>query len=128
MIYLVIIAGSIVRITELEWDVQIGLNVLINIFHSINKSDLPNDYQAYYSSVREKKIQKFTVFLSRIGLEDKAKLIKADKSLLYEQPFNVWNTWLEYINRLIGALAGLFIVGGFIYALFQKKDKLIKVF
>ena len=126
MIYLVIIAGSIVRITESGMGCPDWPKCFDQYIPPTNKSDLPNDYQAYYSSVRKKKIQKFTVFLSRIGLEDKAKLIKADKSLLYEQPFNVWNTWLEYINRLIGALAGLFIVGGFIYALFQKKDKLIK--
>jgi len=60
-------------------------------------------------------------------LQEKAKLINADKSLLYEQPFNVWNTWLEYINRLIGALAGLFILGGFIYAWRQKEKKRIKI-
>ena len=126
MIYLVIIAGSIVRITESGMGCPDWPKCFDQYIPPTNKSDLPNDYQAYYSSVREKKIQKVTVFLSRIGLEDKAKLIKADKSLLYEQPFNVWNTWLEYINRLIGALAGLFIVGGFIYALLQKKDKLIK--
>ena len=125
MIYLVIIAGSIVRITESGMGCPDWPKCFDQYIPPTNKSDLPNDYQAYYSSVREKKIQKFTVVLSRIGLEDKAKLIKADKSLLYEQPFNVWNTWLEYINRLIGALAGLLIVGGFIYALLQKKDKLI---
>ena len=58
--------------------------------------------------------------------EEKAMLIESDKSLLHEQPFNVWNTWLEYINRLIGALAGVFIFGGFILAIKQKQNKIIK--
>ena len=88
---------------------------------------MPENYQQYYSAVREKKIKKFTSFLTKVGLQEKAKLINADKSLLYEQPFNVWNTWLEYINRLIGALAGLFILGGFIYAWRQKEKKRIKI-
>ena len=74
---------------------------------------------------REKKI-KIYIFFKSIGFEEKAILIESDKSLLYEQPFNIWNTWLEYINRLIGALAGLFIVGGFLLALKQKQNKRFK--
>ena len=48
--------------------------------------------------------------------------------MLYEQPFNVWNTWLEYINRLIGALAGIFIFIGFLLALFTKRQKGLRIF
>ena len=126
MIYLVIIAGSIVRITESGMGCPDWPKCFDQYIPPTNKSDLPNDYRNYYSLVREKKIQKFTEFLSKIGLEDKAELIKADKTLLYEQPFNVWNTWLEYVNRLIGALAGLFILAGFFFALIQKENRFIK--
>ena len=126
MIYLVIIAGSIVRITESGMGCPDWPKCFDQYIPPIDISELPENYQYYYSSVREKKIKKFTSFLKSIGLEEKAILIESDKSLLYEQPFNVWNTWLEYINRLIGALAGLFIFGGFILALKQKKDKILK--
>ena len=126
MIYLVIVAGSIVRITESGMGCPDWPKCFDQYIPPIDISELPENYQYYYSSVREKKIKKFTSFLKSIGLEEKAILIESDKSLLYEQPFNVWNTWLEYINRLIGALAGLFIFGGFILALKQKKDKILK--
>ncbi|PDH49896.1 MAG: hypothetical protein CND37_00825 [Bacteroidetes bacterium MED-G20] len=126
MIYLVIIAGSIVRITESGMGCPDWPKCFDQYIPPIDISELPENYQYYYSSVREKKIKKFISFLKSIGLEEKAILIESDKSLLYEQPFNVWNTWLEYINRLIGALAGLFIFGGFILALKQKKDKILK--
>tara|TARA_X000000950_G_scaffold42473_2_gene47191 strand:- start:8790 stop:9773 length:984 start_codon:yes stop_codon:yes gene_type:complete len=126
MIYLVIVAGSIVRITESGMGCPDWPKCFDQYIPPTDISELPENYQYYYSSVREKKIKKFTSFLKSIGLEEKAILIESDKSLLYEQPFNVWNTWLEYINRLIGALAGLFIFGGFILALKQKKDKILK--
>lgn len=127
MIYLVIIAGSIVRITESGMGCPDWPKCFNQYIPPTSISDLPENYQQYYSAVREKKIKKFTSFLTKLGLQEKAKLINADKSLLYEQPFNVWNTWLEYINRLIGALAGLFILGGFIYAWRQKEKKRIKI-
>jgi len=126
MIYLVIIAGSIVRITESGMGCPDWPKCFDQYIPPIDISELPANYQFYYSSVREKKIKKFISFLKSIGFEEKAILIESDKSLLYEQPFNVWNTWLEYINRLIGALAGLFIFGGFILAIKQKQNKIIK--
>jgi len=128
MIYLVIIAGSIVRITESGMGCPDWPKCFDQYIPPTDISQLPENYQLYYSSKREKKIKKFTSFLTNIGLEEKAILIQADKSLLYEQPFNVWNTWLEYINRLIGALAGIFIFIGFLFALFTKHHKRLRIF
>ena len=93
MIYLVIIAGSIVRITESGMGCPDWPKCFDQYIPPTDVSQLPENYQLFYSSKREKKIKKFTSFLTVIGLEEKAILIKADKSLLYEQPFNVWNTW-----------------------------------
>ena len=128
MIYLVIIAGSIVRITESGMGCPDWPKCFDQYIPPTDVSQLPENYQLFYSSKREKKIKKFTSFLTNIGLEEKAILIQADKSLLYEQPFNVWNTWLEYINRLIGALAGIFIFLGFLLALFTKRQKGLRIF
>lgn len=42
---------------------------------------------------------------------------------LHGEKFNVYKTWTEYINRLIGALTGLFSIGMFITALPYRKTK-----
>ncbi len=39
------------------------------------------------------------------------------------EKFNVYKTWTEYVNRLIGALTGLFIIGMFIMSLPYRKTK-----
>ena len=127
MIYLVVIAGSIVRITESGMGCPDWPKCFDQYIPPTDINQLPENYQNYYSSKREKKIKRFSSFLTQIGLEEKAILIQEDKSLLYEQPFNVWNTWLEYINRLIGALAGLFIFASFLKSFFAKEKKALKI-
>ena len=63
-------------------------------------SQLPENYRIlFYSSKKSRKNIKNLLLLTTIGLEEKAILIQADKSLLYEQPFNVWNTWVRIYKQ-----------------------------
>ena len=125
-IYLVVVAGSVVRMTGSGMGCPDWPKCFDQYIPPTSVDHLPDNYQNYYSSVREKKILKFSNFLKSIGLNEKASQIISDKSLLYEQPFNVWNTWFEYINRLIGALAGIFIFFGFLFSLFSRNSRLVK--
>ncbi len=123
-IYLVVIAGSVVRMTGSGMGCPDWPKCFDQYIPPTSVESLPENYQSYYSSVREKKIKKFSNFLLNIGLKEKSNEILADKSLLYEQPFNVWNTWFEYVNRLIGAIAGLLIFIGFLVSIFSKENKI----
>ncbi len=129
-IYLVVIAGSIVRMTGSGMGCPDWPKCFDQYIPPTDAADLPDNYQDYYSSKRAEKIKRFSSFLRTIGLDEKADVLQSDKTLkklLIEQPFNVWNTWTEYINRLIGAIAGLFILGGVIIALFSKTQRPRKV-
>ncbi|MES2587987.1 MAG: COX15/CtaA family protein [Bacteroidota bacterium] len=126
-IYLVVIAGSFVRITGSgmgcpDWPKCFGQWV-----PPTTDEDLPADYKDIYSEKREKKIIKFANFLEKIGFEKEANQLRNDKSLLVEQDFNGRKTWTEYVNRLFGMLAGLGVLFVFLWILlkYRKRDLIL---
>ncbi len=127
LIYLVIIAGSFVRISGSgmgcpDWPKCFGQWV-----PPTDIKQLPEGYQKKFSEKRAKKIEKFAKLLTAIGFSETAKQLKADKSLLVEQAFNARKTWTEYGNRLVGFLAGNFVLIIFLWALlrYRKHRKLL---
>jgi cytochrome c oxidase assembly protein subunit 15 len=106
LIFLVVIAGSFVRVTGSgmgcpDWPKCFGYWV-----PPTDENVLPDDYRETYAEGRVKKIEKFARFLTGIGLGETAEKIKNDPNLLNEQEFNAAKTWTEYANRLCGFLAG----------------------
>ena len=126
LIYLVVIAGSFVRITGSgmgcpDWPKCFGQWV-----PPTQKSQLPIDYKNIYANKRAEKIEKFAKFIGKIGFKDVAEQIREDKSLLVEQEFNPKKTWTEYGNRLVGFLAGNAVLLLFIWILvFYRKRSLV---
>lgn len=123
LIYLVVIAGSFVRITGSgmgcpDWPRCFGQWV-----PPTEKSQLPSDYKDIYANKRAQKIEKFANFLSKIGFKNVAEKIKEDKSLLVEQDFNAKKTWTEYGNRLVGFLAGNAVLIVFIWILIYYRQR-----
>lgn len=84
-------------------------------------SQLPPNYQDIYSEKRAKKNEKLAAYLGKMGFADLAHRIKNDKSILEEAAFNPTKTWIEYINRLIGVLIGLFVFGTLIFSFSYRK-------
>jgi cytochrome c oxidase assembly protein subunit 15 len=108
-IYLVVVAGSFVRITGSgmgcpDWPKCFGQWV-----PPTEAEQLPKNYREIYLEKRSKKIEKFCKFLSSIGLKSTSEKILKDPTLLVEETFNAQKTWTEYINRLFGFLAGNFM-------------------
>ncbi len=110
-VFLVIVAGSVVRMTGSgmgcpDWPKCFGSWV-----PPTDESQLPDNYREIYTEKRLKKIERFSKFLEAIGNKDLADDIRSNENLAeMEAPFNAARTWTEYINRLAGVLAGLFML------------------
>jgi len=123
LIYLVVIAGSFVRITGSgmgcpDWPKCFGQWI-----PPTAEKELPQGYKHIYTAKRAKKISKFGKFLSAIGLDKTAKAIQNDPTLLTEENFNAQKTWTEYINRLFGFLAGNAMLLSFFWILLKYRRK-----
>ena len=127
-IYLVVIAGSFVRITGSgmgcpDWPKCFG-----EWIPPTEASALPADYKEIYVEKRAKKVEKFCRMLDGIGLSETAERIRSDESVLYEEDFNARKTWTEYINRLFGFLAGNGILLIFLWVILKyRRKKLVTV-
>ena len=110
LIYLVILAGSVVRMTGSgmgcpDWPKCFGYAI-------------PPTQESTLEWQSEREFKKGQVII----LEEQLKVAKKDFTTASEfnpsnwsdydkhnyAEFNVWHTWIEFINRLLGALAGLF--------------------
>jgi cytochrome c oxidase assembly protein subunit 15 len=109
-VYFLILVGGIVRSTGSgmgcpDWPKCFGSWV-----PPTSVDQLPNNYQEIYSEKRVEKNNKFVAQLEKLGFQEKANQIKNDKSILVEQEFNPVKTWIEYVNRLIGAIIGILVL------------------
>jgi cytochrome c oxidase assembly protein subunit 15 len=125
-LFLVICAGSFVRITGSgmgcpDWPKCFGQWI-----PPTAEEQLPANYLSIFQEKRAKKAVKFCKFLTSIGMKETAEKIKADPTLLKEEPFNAARTYTEYINRLLGFLAGNLMLAGFFWSLlFYRKRWLL---
>ncbi len=122
-IYFLILVGGIVRTTGSgmgcpDWPKCFG-----NWVPPTEVSQLPADYKEVYSQKRQKKNIKLIGYLEALGFQDTADRIASDKSILEEEDFNATKTWIEYVNRLIGVLIGLFVIGTLYLSLKFRKSE-----
>jgi cytochrome c oxidase assembly protein subunit 15 len=120
-VYFLILVGGIVRSTGSgmgcpDWPKCFGQYI-----PPTSEAELPADYKAYYSEYRHQKNVRFAGLLANIGFADIGEKILEDESIREEADFNAYKTWTEYINRLIGALIGLFILATFVASVFFVK-------
>lgn len=77
---------------------------------------LPPDAETRLNAKREEKLEKFAQLLDKLGMGDKAIDLRKDPRLRVHEPFSPVKAWIEYINRLYGALTGIFTVLMFVSA------------
>lgn len=108
-IYLLILVGGIVRATGSgmgcpDWPKCFGQWV-----PPTRAEQLPPDYKQVYTAQRVAKNQKLARTLASLGFKQVAGEIFAHPTQYIETDFNATKTWIEYVNRLLGALIGIFV-------------------
>ncbi len=123
LIYLVIIAGSVVRTSGSGMGCPDWPKCFDCWIPPTDISQLPENYKEIYSKKREEKIEKFSKLLVSLGMEETAEELKNDPDILKEEDFNARKTWTEYINRLAGFLAGNGVLLMFLIALVKIRKR-----
>ena len=108
-VYLLILVGGVVRSTGSgmgcpDWPKCFGSWV-----PPTHISQLPANYKEVYTAQRVAKNQKLARTLQRMGFAQVAGSIFAHPTQYIETDFNPVKTWIEYVNRLLGALIGVFV-------------------
>ncbi len=123
VIYLVIIAGAVVRMTGSgmgcpDWPKCFGYYIPPTEAETLEWKP-ERDYQKGQVIIREEKLEVAQRDFTSTKVYNPSNweaYTKHDYAL-----FNPWHTWIEYINRLLGALAGLFTLALFLSTLFEPK-------
>lgn len=123
LIFLVVIAGSVVRTSGSgmgcpDWPKCFG-----QIVPPTSADQLPEDYLETYLNKRLKKVDRFSSLLEKIGLSDVANKLRDDETILQEEPFNAKKTWIEYINRIFGVLTGFGVAAVLFWTFFKYRRK-----
>lgn len=121
-VYLIFLAGSIVRMTGSgmgcpDWPKCFG-----EYIPPTSESELPADYETYFKDQRIKKTKRFTTVLDLMGFDAKADAIRNDTQVEASHKFNVVKAYIEYINRLWGALTGIVVFLCFLMSLAYYKS------
>ena len=125
-VYLLILVGGVVRSTGSgmgcpDWPKCFGRWVPPT---EINQ--LPANYKEIYTAQRVAKNQKLARTLQRMGFAQVAGSIFAHPTQYIETDFNAIKTWIEYVNRLLGALIGVFVFLTVVFALpYWRRDRAV---
>ena len=115
-IYLLILVGGIVRSTGSgmgcpDWPKCFGVWV-----PPTQLSQLPANYKEIYTAQRVAKNERLARTLQRLGFAQVAGSIFAHPTQYIETDFNAVKTWIEYLNRVLGALIGGFVLLTVVFA------------
>ena len=110
-LFLLILAGGVVRSTGSGMGCPDWPKCFDQFIPPTDVSQLPANYQQKYVDRRFQKNERFASTLDVLGYGDLAYRIRNDKNLLKPDEFNAAKTWTEYVNRLIGAVVGLLLIG-----------------
>ncbi|MEO8794273.1 MAG: COX15/CtaA family protein [Daejeonella sp.] len=115
-LFVLILAGGIVRTSGSGMGCPDWPKCFDQYVPPTESSQLPANYLDKYVQKRVAKNERFARTLDVLGFGELATKIRNDKSIFEHEEFNALNTWIEYINRLIGVICGLLIIGCLIFS------------
>jgi cytochrome c oxidase assembly protein subunit 15 len=108
-VFILILLGGIVRSTGSGMGCPDWPKCFDRLVPPTCACQLPPDAESRLNAKREEKLEKFASLLERLGMGEKAVEIRKDPRLRLHEPFSPVKAWIEYINRLYGALTGIFV-------------------
>lgn len=123
VLFLVITAGGIVRSTGSGMGCPDWPKCFNRVIPPTDVSQLPEGYEEHYLEGRVEKNQRFAKMVEFFGYPEKADEIRHDESILHHEEFNAAKTWTEYINRLVGVLAGFCLLFSAMFSFTYRKSK-----
>lgn len=108
-VYLLILVGGIVRATGSGMGCPDWPKCFDQWIPPTSASELPANYKQVYTAQRVAKNEKLGRTLASLGFKQVAGDIFAHPTQYIETDFNAVKTWIEYLNRLLGALIGIFV-------------------
>jgi heme a synthase len=109
-IFILVLLGGVVRSTGSGMGCPDWPKCFDRLVPPTCACQLPADVEARMAAKREQKLDKFANWLEGIGLGEKAMEIRKNPALRVHESFNPVKAWIEYINRLYGALTGFFVL------------------
>ncbi|MFY0606879.1 MAG: COX15/CtaA family protein [Cyclobacteriaceae bacterium] len=109
-VYFLILVGGIVRSTGAGMGCPDWPKCFDSYVPPSTETALPIGYESYYVEARQKKNARLSSVLNSIGFSDLADKVNNDPTISEVTKYDVTKAWIEYINRLIGVLIGLFII------------------
>jgi len=115
-LYALILIGGLVRATGSgmgcpDWPKCFG-----KLVPPTSVEQLPENYLEQYVAKRKVKNERIANFMAAIGFPEVHDQIVAEAAVYKGEEFNAVKTWIEYINRLAGALIGLFVALAFVFS------------
>lgn len=115
-VYLLIVVGSIVRVTEAgmgcpDWPKCFG-----GYIPPTHINQLPENYKEIYLEKRLAKNERLSGLMNSLNFTQLAARITNDPNIKVEEDYSSTKAWIEYINRLIGVLIGFFIIANMIWS------------
>lgn len=121
-LFVVILAGGVVRSSGAGMGCPDWPKCFDHYIPPTDVSQLPEDYQEKYVAKRVEKNMRFAKMLEGLGYTELADKVRHDESIKVPEEFNVRKTYTEYINRLAGAVSGIFMLVTFFFSFLYIKS------